>query len=445
MFRLINELLGPEDNSGGGATPIEDKALTAAELESILAEDDKEDEPEVIDLAEPKKDKNEKKGEKEEDKEDKDDDEDADGDTEDEDEDEKSLEDEIEEDLAEPEDEELEALVTPVRRREILAKYPNIFKDFPYLQSAYYREQKYTEIYPTIKEAEEAADKAKTWDRFEGELTDGNLSNILKVVKDSDPNTFHKIADTILDTIKEVDAPTATHIYSGIAKNIIELMVDASNQPGQEPLKTAAHLVYQFLFGQQQYEPHRPLHKAQQKDNRTDEISQRERAFVEKQFTIARDEVGNKINNSIKATIERNIDPKNTMTAYVKTKAVDDVLKDVQEQMKGDKRFQKILTQLWQRAVSKDFNDDSKADIRRAVMAKAKQLLLPAISKGRKTALGTATRKPVDSKDEVTRPEKKGPTKTGNTTSPMNRGKTHSDRAKSIPAGMSTKDFLMSD
>jgi hypothetical protein len=47
---------------------------------------------------------------------------------------------EIEEELEPPTEEQLE-LVTPVRRKEILTKYPNLFKDFPYLEKAYYREQ----------------------------------------------------------------------------------------------------------------------------------------------------------------------------------------------------------------------------------------------------------------------------------------------------------------
>lgn len=433
MLRLIkNELLAPED-SGSGAAPIESTALNQAGMEELLMVDDeetKEDEPEVLDL------KPEKKPKEETDEVEETDDKDE------EEEKEEELEDDLEEDLKEPDEEDLE-LVTPVRRKEILAKYPNLFKEFPYLEKAYYREQKYTELFPTINEAESAAEKAGTWDKFETELAEGNLSNILSALNESDKNTFYKVADTILDTIQEIDPGVATHIYSGVAKQIIELMVSAGSKEGQEGLKTAAHLVHQFLFGARDWEEHKPLHKAQPKDPRVDEVAKRERALVEKQFTAARDEIGNKINNSIKATIERNIDPKESMTAYVKDKAVEDVLKDVQEQMKADKRFQKIVTKLWENALRKDFNEESKTAIRSAVMAKAKQLLLPAIKKGRNKALGATGRK---SEREVVRPEKTGPDKKlGKSTSPMNRGNSDKEKARAIPAGMSTKDWLMQD
>src|SRR5262245_51212983 len=62
---------------------------------------------------------------------------------------------ELEQELQGPTDEQLE-LVTPVRRREILKKYPNLFKDFPYLEKAYYREQQFTELLPTIEDARNA-------------------------------------------------------------------------------------------------------------------------------------------------------------------------------------------------------------------------------------------------------------------------------------------------
>src|SRR5256885_489210 len=91
------------------------------------------------------------------------------------------IDDEEQDDEEEEVDEEPEELnlVTPVRRKEILAKYPNVFKDFPYLEQAYYREQKYTEIFPTIDDASEALDKAGTLDRFETDLMQGDFHKIL--------------------------------------------------------------------------------------------------------------------------------------------------------------------------------------------------------------------------------------------------------------------------
>src|SRR5881396_2432670 len=76
---------------------------------------------------------------------------------------------ELEEELKEPDEEKLE-LVTPIPRREILAKYPQLFKDFPYLEKAYYREQQFTELLPTIEDAKIAVEKSSILDKFENDV-----------------------------------------------------------------------------------------------------------------------------------------------------------------------------------------------------------------------------------------------------------------------------------
>src|SRR6188508_1980225 len=139
MRLQFNKFYSPDDapgitNQGDGAS---DDNLETLELLNV------EDEPEVIDI----------KGIKEKSLDD------DDESTPDDDEEDDELK-EIEEELAGPKEEDLE-LTTPVRRKEILAKYPKLFKDFPYLEKAYYREQQFTEINPTIEDARVASEKAK--------------------------------------------------------------------------------------------------------------------------------------------------------------------------------------------------------------------------------------------------------------------------------------------
>src|SRR5215831_19879700 len=112
------------DVEGGGAdTGVADKPLSISETVEKLGE---EEPKETIEIGE--------EGEKEREQE---------GEEELEPKDELA---ELEEELTGPKEENLE-LVTPVRRGEILAKYPNVFKDFPYLEKAYYREQQFTETF----------------------------------------------------------------------------------------------------------------------------------------------------------------------------------------------------------------------------------------------------------------------------------------------------------
>ena len=137
LWRSIQfPLLSPDDNTGLGG---------GGDKESIIdflgADDDKE--PETIDLKTEKPIKETEKAGDDTPPE-SDDDEDTNKDDKDDDEDEEVDElDELEEELEGPTDEQLE-LVTPVRRQEILKKYPKLFKDFPYLEK---NEKKQAEAY----------------------------------------------------------------------------------------------------------------------------------------------------------------------------------------------------------------------------------------------------------------------------------------------------------
>jgi hypothetical protein len=205
------------------------------------------DDQETLDLTTPLK-KGKDKDEKEETTDEDIDETDEENDEEEDEEDEDPLK-ELEEDLEEIDDEKLE-LTTPVKRREILKKYPNLFKDFPYLEKAYFREQQFTEILSTIDDAKEAAESHKVLGRFTEDMVEkGNINNVLKMIKDSNPETFNRVVDNWMDFVEQVDPTAALHIQGNIVKNIILGMVEEAKSSGDEDYKTAALLLNKWAFG----------------------------------------------------------------------------------------------------------------------------------------------------------------------------------------------------
>jgi hypothetical protein len=115
--------MAPTDSGGSGGGAIEDKELSKEDMINFMADDN--DENEVIEL-EDKKSSNKKEAKTEVKVDEKDDEK---NDSEEEKEEVDEL-DEIEEELKKDEtnDEEELELISPLKRREVLAKYPNIFK-----------------------------------------------------------------------------------------------------------------------------------------------------------------------------------------------------------------------------------------------------------------------------------------------------------------------------
>ena len=169
---------------------------------------------------------------------------------------------EIEEELEGPKEEDLE-LMTPVRRREILAKYPKLFKDFPYLEKAYYREQQFTEVFPTINDARVSAEKARILDGVEQRVMSGDITTVLQAAKQEDNDAFLKIADNYLPALRQVDQQAYFHVLGNVIKDTIITMVRESRALGEQgaPLQAAANILNQFVFGSQNFQPPQPLSK----------------------------------------------------------------------------------------------------------------------------------------------------------------------------------------
>jgi len=426
------------DNAAGTTTAIEDRALDKESLIEFLGEDDGK-EQETLELEDPAKkvSKDKKEGKDKEE-----------GDEKTGDEKELSLEEELEQELEEPEvDDDLD-LVAPPSRREILTKYPNVFKDFPQLEKSLYRDRKYSELLPTIKDAQEAVNKSNLLDKYENEVVNGSTESFLSTIRDNDKEAFAKVVDNYLPNLFKVDQGAYWHTIGNVIKHAIMSMVKSSKDSDNEELGNAAAVINNFIFGSNQFTYPSTLSKQEVVTNESrqkeDEISKRERALIERQFASARDSLGTTVDNIVKATVDRAIDPNNSMTEYVKGKAIQDVLESLESAFESDTRFRSIFDRLWENAFDKNFSSESMDRIKKAYLSKAKTLLPYLIRKSRTDAL--KGNRPLRDTGETK--DKRGPLPVGKNrpSAALTSGKATGNTTKqTIPKGMTTLEFLNSD
>lgn len=337
----------------------------------------------------------------------------------------------------EPKEEDLE-LVIPVRRKEIIAKYPNLFKDFPYLERAYYREQQYTEIFPTLDDAKLAVEKSQVLDKFEKDVFQGNTESVLRAVKQSDDKSFAKLVDNYLPTLAKVDEQAYYHVVGNIIRTAVNHMTREGQRLGEngEPLKIAAQLVNQFVFGTTELAEPTNLAKPTEPNSESDRLRKEREAFVKEKFTAVHTDLTTKVQNVLKSTINNHIDPKQSMTEYVRKTATRDAYESLEQLMAQDSRFRTILDKLWEKAFEDNFSPKSLERIRSAYLSKAKTVLPNVIKKSRNDALKGLGRKTDDDRD------KRGPLPVGRTSSDSKSAKSST---KEIPKGMKTIDYLMQD
>jgi uncharacterized Fe-S cluster-containing radical SAM superfamily protein len=427
MFRLFNIKFphyAPPDSQGG----IESgKELGKEEIINLLGEDD--DKEEILDL------KDEKKIESKE--------EEGDEEKEEEGEEKKDELEEIEDELEEPDEEKLE-LMTPVRRKEILSKYPNVFKDFPYLERAYYREQQFTEIFPTIADARSSVEKSEALDSLEKELLSGDTKNILKAIKEENSDSFNKLVDNYLPNLAEIDEKAYHHVIGNTIRHTIVAMLtearDSQNKETAATLQDTAAILNQFVFGSSIFTKPSNLSKEGETKKDDDKVSERERQFTQRQFESAKDDLNTRVNNIIRATIDGHIDPKESMTNYVRKNASREALETLSDLIDKDSRFKTLADRLWEKAFQSDFSKESLDKIRSAYLAKSKTLLPSVIKKARNEALkGLGKHVSDDEKD------RKGPVLSGKESSHRSSPRNDKEKSQKIPANMRSIDYLMQD
>jgi len=419
----------PPNNSDNVA--IEDKALDTESVIDLLGEgDDKE--PETLELEKPVS--GDSKAESEEKK----------APTEIEEE-ELSLEEKLELELNEEHvDEDTLELVDLPSRKEILAAYPDLFKKFPAIEKSMYREKAYSELLPTIQDAKIAVSKAELLDKYDSEFAEGSTESILAAIKESDKTIFAKVVDNYMSNLLKVDQHAYYHTIGNLIKHTIISMVNDAKEQNNEELSDAAAVLNGYIFGTNKFTYPTTLSQDEVTDSgkkQDQEIDQRETAIIQRQFNSAQDDLGGRVDTILKNSIDKAIDPNESMTGYVKEIATGKVLKGLEDLIARDTRFRSIYDMLWERAFNNDFDKESMDRIKKAYLSKAQTLLPLLIKKERNEAL-KGTRRASDEKD------RKGPLPVGKTRSSttLTSGKPNSSNgSKSIPKGISTLDYLNSE
>ncbi len=176
---------------------------------------------------------------------------------------------------------------------------------------------------------------------------------------------------------------------------------------------------------------------------REQEYQQQNQQRIYTQFESVKDDLQTKADNVLKSTIDSHLDPKGTMTDYVKSHATKEAFDNLENLISKDARFRSILDKLWEKAFQSNFDKPTTDRIKSAYLSKAKTLLPSVIKKARNDALkGLGSRSTDDTEELQLTSDKKGPITPGRSTGPSS-GKYKN--AKDIPRGMSTLDVLMKD
>ncbi len=332
-------------------------------------------------------------------------------------------------------EDEIEYNETP-RRQAILKEYPELFKKFPTIEKSIYREQQYAEVFPSIADAKTAKEELSVLNTFRSELLGGNVGNLLKSVKDANPKALAKIADEFIFTLGAVDQNAQFELFNQIGKSLINQAFKAGQSTKNEQLQYAAQHLHNFFYNTPEVQPYQ--RQVQQQENpEATRLSQERYEFESSRLNTAVSDITTRVDNVLKNTVNKHIDPNGVMTPYIKRNATTEAIDQIRVAIRDDKRLQGIINKLYENAHEDGYSETSKNRIKTVLLKKAQSILSDTIKKVQADALkGLGSRNKVETRDEKPLPR-------GRTATPRNNSsKSSKDEVLAKTRGMNTADAL---
>ena len=133
--------------------------------------------------------------------------------------------------------------------RQVVDKYPKIFKDFPGLRDVFFRERDYSRVFPTVEDAQESYDQLNTLKAGEQIISNGNPKDFLEVLRDYDRNKEAQFVESFLPSLYKNNKPAFEAITTPVIQYALRTMHRDAGRNGNENLTNSVVNVYEWLFG----------------------------------------------------------------------------------------------------------------------------------------------------------------------------------------------------
>jgi len=273
------------------------------------------------------------------------------------------------------------------KEKEITAKYPDIFKDFPHLRFAYFRDHQFSQIFPTVQEARETVEKVEYFNKLEDELITGNPATLIKSMKEyeEDPKVLEKFGRNFLGNLYEVDKGAYVEVTMPIMKNICRQAIAEGKRTNNINLENSGHLISKQIWGTMDPPPDaRRVEEDPEKEALKKKLEERDKQD-KSNFRV---EVRSSIDKSIIGSITKGLDPKNILSPRMKQLLVNDIIGEVDEQLAKTPGHLKFMDGLWAQARKAGYDRSWVARLVNAYLARAKPILSSVRDKALKETMG---------------------------------------------------------
>lgn len=329
---------------------------------------------------------------------------------------------------------------------DVKAKYPKIFQEFPGLKQTLLREQKYTEVFPTLEHAEVASKKAETFDSFDQDIMSGSPDLLLTQLYNQAQPIFEEFTGRFLDKVKSVDGKQYNRIVAPIIGELIKSVYAHGIQEKNEDIQNSAQYFAKILFNRavENIKVEKPYQEDKNRPNpEKQQFENDRREFAQKRFESSLEDINDITAKPLEADILKTIDPKDERSDLVNKQLAGEIMNRLYSNLNADTRFMATIKGLWQKAERANYSKEWMNRISSTWTARARtvvkgiraQVLQDASKKGRNV---NGNNRSLADKNQNRIPTGRAPSGNGN------RGFSKAPNPKQVDYSKTTDEMLLS-
>lgn len=281
--------------------------------------------------------------------------------------------------------------------KEIKAKYPEFFKDFPDLKDAFFREQQYTTLFPTVEDAKEAFDDNEAFATLSDASLAGDSGPILESLKKTDPKAYETFSLSFLPNLYK-ESP---EVYQTIISPLFENFFRAAYKSGDENMKNSAINLAAYFFddanaAEKSVKNEKTISKSIQVTEEQNKLKETQNNNFATAFRAASSDVQVRLDRSLDNLIGKDFDPNKSFTDFTKSAAIKEVRDRINKQLASDKGHMQLMANRWKKARSNGYSEPEKVKIISTFLSRAKVLIPSIREEVRSAALGKSIRQSED-------------------------------------------------
>lgn len=277
--------------------------------------------------------------------------------------------------------------------KDVNKAFPELFKKFPGLRHAFFHEREYRKAFPTVEEAQEAAEDLQGLRQLESSLTSGDvgeLTSTLKTIENMGEDVLPNLANNFLPALQKSNPEAYYTAITPIMANFCRSLYNNGMKNDNENLKNAGLLAAQMLFDDMKVATGETKVGSGPKPKDTTLENER-KSFKEERYTSLLNDVSEETNNTLGAAIKKGFDPK-SMTDSMQDMLTERITKEVNRVLRSDPTYMSQINSLWKKAANENFSSSYKTKIVTAYLRRANEVMPSIRSKIRSTVLGSRSK-----------------------------------------------------